>query len=693
MKRSIKAVMALLTAVTMTAGSIGVTAYAEETQAAVETAPRTQTGTFKDGASYTFVPSSGALIIGGEGTFTTEEFDSLTKSLEPTVVIFGKQVKMPKNKKAANEWICSLLKMSSGFTVLTFKGSDLEKRRAEMLNALAAEAVKAGKKADASTFSDAFYLYEVDGYIDSEEEAIEKFDFPDAVVEKGEKQVNELVEKGIRESIARKIAAFYCYGLYGRIRSFWAYPDGREVNKKTEDYYTEKLYNTAKSEQDVIDNTDEENLTFDNAISDFLSENGFAQSEVYNITRLYAIGSKLSMAFEMFTFTEERPHELYMAYRKDYESKFIAPDLTDIDMVLEYRGKWMRDYLEDFNFSDEIVEEVIADYLTGLKIRIDEGLAQPNGEEINEETRNEFMRICNRLCHAKRDLENESNNEKSAAYYEKMYRNNRKLLLSDYTLNTEDSKTKYINVNGDYVKFEIFAGNDGVLESGIEYHYNPENKALFLDGDGALTDKDEADLGKNFDFDILIAGKNVVPGDDLLWATYDKDEKDRFSMWVEMYCNTTGLLKLYTYADSKIKKIYDENINLRIKYAEGCTYGGGIEDHCTDRAKLEEYFPIHIIGEDEDPYELLKNLEGIDKENNNVSAKKAVPETAKSTLKGDADVNGEVSLSDIVAVSKFNLSDTAYPLKNETALANADMNSDKQIDTRDTSALIEVNLS
>ena len=693
MKRSFKSVMALLTAMTMTMGALSVTAYAEETQTAItETAPRTETGTFKDGASYTYVFSSGALVIGGEGSFTVDEYNALIEKVSPTVVIFGRDVKLPKSQKAANEWICSVLKMSSDYTVLTFKDSDLEKRRAEMLNALAAEAVKAGKKADAATFSDAFYLYKADGDIESEEYAIERFDFPEAVVEKGEKQVNELVEKGIRETIAKKMVAFYCYGLYGRIRSFWAYTDGREVNEKTEQYYTKKLYDTAKSEQDVIDNTDEENLTFDNAISDFLSENGFAQSEVYNITRLYAIGSKLSMAFEMFTFTEERPHELYMAYRKDYESKFIAPDLTDIDMVLEYRGKWMRDYLEDFNFSDEIVEEVIADYLTGLKIRIDEGLAQPNGEEINEETRNEFMRICDRLCYAKRDLENESNNEKSAAYYEKMYRNNRKLLLSDYTLNTEDSKTKYINVNGDYVKFEIFAGNDGVLESGIEYHYNPENKALFLDGDGALTDKDEADLGKNFDFDILIAGKNVVPGDDLLWASYDKDEKDRFSMWVEMYCNTTGLLKLYTYADSKIKKIYDENINLRIKYAEGCTYGGGIEDNCTDRAKLEEYFPIHIIGEDEDPYELLKNLEGIDKENNNISTKNAVPETAKQTLRGDADVNGEVSLSDVIAVAKYNVSSASYPLENDTAYANADMNDDRIIDARDTSALIEVNL-
>ena len=59
------------------------------------------------------------------------------------------------------------------------------------------------------------------------------------------------------------------------------------------------------------------------------------------------------------------------------------------------------------------------------------------------------------------------------------------------------------------------------------------------------------------------------------------------------------------------------------------------------------------------------------------------------TLKGDADLSGEVDLADLTTVAKFNLSNEAYPLKNEVAEANADMNDDGKVDGLDTSALIE----
>ena len=67
----------------------------------------------------------------------------------------------------------------------------------------------------------------------------------------------------------------------------------------------------------------------------------------------------------------------------------------------------------------------------------------------------------------------------------------------------------------------------------------------------------------------------------------------------------------------------------------------------------------------------------------------AIADKVVATLKGDADLNGEVSLSDIVVVSKNTLSDEAYPLKNEIAFANADMNDDTKVNAVDTSALIE----
>ena len=63
--------------------------------------------------------------------------------------------------------------------------------------------------------------------------------------------------------------------------------------------------------------------------------------------------------------------------------------------------------------------------------------------------------------------------------------------------------------------------------------------------------------------------------------------------------------------------------------------------------------------------------------------------TTAATLKGDADLNGAVELTDLITVAKYNLNEEAYPLKSDTAYANADMNGDKDIDNLDTSALIE----
>lgn len=66
-----------------------------------------------------------------------------------------------------------------------------------------------------------------------------------------------------------------------------------------------------------------------------------------------------------------------------------------------------------------------------------------------------------------------------------------------------------------------------------------------------------------------------------------------------------------------------------------------------------------------------------------------VEKHGNTVLKGDADLDGEVGLSDVVAVTKYNLSNNIYPLANDTAYANADMNSDGVVDGLDASALIE----
>ena len=61
-------------------------------------------------------------------------------------------------------------------------------------------------------------------------------------------------------------------------------------------------------------------------------------------------------------------------------------------------------------------------------------------------------------------------------------------------------------------------------------------------------------------------------------------------------------------------------------------------------------------------------------------------------LKGDADLNGVVDLADLTAIAKYNLSSSSYPLENDTALANADMNGDGKVDGLDVSRLIEQQL-
>lgn len=64
----------------------------------------------------------------------------------------------------------------------------------------------------------------------------------------------------------------------------------------------------------------------------------------------------------------------------------------------------------------------------------------------------------------------------------------------------------------------------------------------------------------------------------------------------------------------------------------------------------------------------------------------------KVTIKGDADLNGEVSLSDVITIAKYNLSHNSYPLISDVAYVNADMNQDGYVNTTDLSEIIEINL-
>ena len=58
-------------------------------------------------------------------------------------------------------------------------------------------------------------------------------------------------------------------------------------------------------------------------------------------------------------------------------------------------------------------------------------------------------------------------------------------------------------------------------------------------------------------------------------------------------------------------------------------------------------------------------------------------------LKGDANLDSIVDIADLTTVAKYDLNNKLYPLVNDAAFSNADMNGDGEVNGLDTSALIE----
>lgn len=64
----------------------------------------------------------------------------------------------------------------------------------------------------------------------------------------------------------------------------------------------------------------------------------------------------------------------------------------------------------------------------------------------------------------------------------------------------------------------------------------------------------------------------------------------------------------------------------------------------------------------------------------------------KQMMFGDADLSGNVDLADLTAISKYNLNSKAFPLLNELAFVNADVNYDDKVDSLDMTAMINMQL-
>ena len=287
----------------------------------------------------------------------------------------------------------------------------------------------------------------------------------------------------------------------------------------------------------------------------------------------------------------------------------------------------------------------------------------------------------------------------------------------DYTgfnLETEyDTSQKYYN---DYANIAVFKRDHpllkdkGTFASGVKYEYNTETKVAVVTGKGIITYEEGQMLWETFAVyrpaDVIVIGKDVTFETNIEHFTRINDEYAQTSndgvsaVWhlSRAYHNEF----LYVYRDSDADKADKRNTK------------NNTDDplHC-----------INYIGDDIDPYDVLsgkvtltpendksafkehvrkieeqveKEMADIWGEEEDTSEPAAVPEASKTSkaddktaLKGDADVNGVVDLADLTAVAKYSLSSSSYPLKNETAYANADMNGDGKVDGLDISALIE----
>lgn len=218
--------------------------------------------------------------------------------------------------------------------------------------------------------------------------------------------------------------------------------------------------------------------------------------------------------------------------------------------------------------------------------------------------------------------------------------------------------------------------NEGKFDSGVEYHFNPDNKVLLIDGKGTLSQDDGQKIVDTFILympvkkaKIIIIGKDVEL--DKTDSNYDNYGYNLFIF--QMTVPATGSDRaIYTYhnsdADIENQKLIE---CFRKRFDQDVSW----------------YHVMNYIDDTIDPYDILNGKVMLDSDIKEVTT--IAPTNTKVTMKGDANLDGMVDLADLTTVAKYNLSHESFPLKNEIAYANADMNGDGKVDGLDTSALIE----
>ena len=668
MKKCVRTIMTFLTALTLVTASCEAAVLSAETAAVSDTGSDTVKGKFKGGAVYTLNKGCGSLIIDGKGSFTEKEFDTLVKKNKPSILVFCKNVTVPKGTQTPNEWMLSILGNSAPYAVYMYKDSDIWVKYQEVINYVTVKAAADGKMLWRGYNADSMPVYT----LEDEDDPYHEFDFSAGVAESRRKTVEYLVSNGIEEGRAGKIAGFYIMGLQRRIDTGNANEDGTEINEATLNAKWTSCLDCARCEQDLA-NSDEEFTNFDNPISKYLLEAGFAGDKNRELTQEYTTGTKMRLATETTVLQEETT---------------IPSGSTDtMDDVISCRVELMREEIkkDKSEAPDEIVDEVLACYEKGLRLRMEEGLTTPEGEEANTLTKNTIRKNCckavNNLCRLKANMVDAERIEFTKKETEAL----KNTIASDYTLDTEDSKGKYLDMEGNFVKYTEFTENDGVLHDDVEYHYDPDTKGMYICGNGVFTEADGTNIEHGFDIKYYILGKDVKIGNTMLYyIDYD------CSLW--LVTQITGKERdVYFYQDSDAERLYEIYVKECLKPN---MFSSTQLPYPPTRGKLLSYFAVTRLNDYTDPYTVLHGTSGITP-TPKYSAKAVKDNTvikAKPTLKGDADMNGEVGLSDIITVSKYIISNIGYPLINLTAMANADLNGDGYVDPIDISILIEVNL-
>lgn len=161
MKKAYKTIMSVLTVMTVAAGVVNTAPLLSDRYSVAAVAEsEVVRGQFEGGASYRFIPGTGALILEGEGTFTAAEFEKTAEAYGVNFVVLDRKVKLPANTAVLpyNEWLYNATQKAAAHPVCAYAGSPSWIKYQEMINYLAADAASRGEGKSRKDFMDEFVL-------------------------------------------------------------------------------------------------------------------------------------------------------------------------------------------------------------------------------------------------------------------------------------------------------------------------------------------------------------------------------------------------------------------------------------------------------------------------------------------------------------------------------------------------------